>query len=406
MTVDYKSLDWKFILATVGLSLIGIMLIYSAHYDSSAGSSLNFYIKQSIWLLLAFVLFNAVLHIPVRVIDFIAYPLYGLSIILLILVLVAGETRMGASRWFSLGFMSVSPSDIGKLALIVALSRFFAYTKLPPQSKRRLAFSAMLAFIPALLVMKQPDLGSSLVFVVLLLSLWFWSGLSPAYLILIVSPLISLVAAFHWIAWVVYLVLLIVFMLVLKPGILFGVIVFAFNLAFGMITPFIWNHLEDYQKLRVITFLDPGRDPQRAGYQIIQSKIAIGSGGIIGKGYLEGSQSQLKFLPERHTDFVFSVLGEEFGFVGTLTVVLLFGFIFYRGIRIAARCRSKFTSNLVWGALTIIFFQFFVNIGMTFGLMPVTGLPLPFLSYGGTSLLLNWTLIGIIVLADYHRSEY
>lgn len=406
MTIDYKSLDWKFILATAGLSLIGIALIYSAHYNSTTGSSLNFYIKQSFWLLLAFILFNAVVHIPVRVIDFIAYPLYGLAFLLLILVLVAGESRMGASRWFSLGFMSVSPSDIAKLALIVALSRFFAYTKLPPQSKRRLALSAILAFIPALLVMKQPDLGSSLVFVVLLFSLWFWSGLSPAYLILIISPLVSLVAAFHWVTWVIYLVLLIIFMLVLKPGILFGVIVFTFNLAFGMITPFIWNHLEDYQKLRVINFLDPGRDPQRAGYQIIQSKIAIGSGGIIGKGYLEGSQSQLKFLPERHTDFVFSVLGEEFGFVGTLTVVLLFGFIFYRGIRIASRCRSKFTSNLVWGALTIIFFQFFVNVGMTFGLMPVTGLPLPFLSYGGTSLLLNWTLIGIIILADYHRSEY
>ena len=274
MTIDYKSLDWKFILATAGLSLIGIALIYSAHYNSTTGSSLNFYIKQSFWLLLAFILFNAVVHIPVRVIDFIAYPLYGLAFLLLILVLVAGESRMGASRWFSLGFMSVSPSDI-------ALSRFFAYTKLPPQSKRRLALSAILAFIPALLVMKQPDLGSSLVFVVLLFSLWFWSGLSPAYLILIISPLVSLVAAFHWVTWVIYLVLLIIFMLVLKPGILFGVIVFTFNLAFGMITPFIWNHLEDYQKLRVINFLDPGRDPQRAGYQIIQSKIAIGSGGII-----------------------------------------------------------------------------------------------------------------------------
>ena len=167
-----------------------------------------------------------------------------------------------------------------------------------------------------------------------------------------------------------------------------------------------WNRLADYQKLRILTFLDPGRDPRGAGYQIIQSKIAVGSGGLVGKGYLEGSQSQLEFLPERHTDFIFSVLGEEFGFIGTMVVVALFAFIFYSGIKIAARCRSKFTSYLAWGAVTILVFQFFVNVGMTLGLMPVTGLPLPLLSYGGTSQILSWVLIGLLVLADYNWTEY
>jgi rod shape determining protein RodA len=155
-----------------------------------------------------------------------------------------------------------------------------------------------------------------------------------------------------------------------------------------------------------LTFLDPGRDPRRAGYQIIQSKIAVGSGGVVGKGYLGGSQSQLEFLPERHTDFIFSVLGEEFGFVGTIIVVLIFGYIFYRGIMIAARCRSNFISNLAWGAVTILFFQFFINVGMTFGLMPVTGLPLPFLSYGGTSLIMSWVLISFLIMAGYYWTEY
>jgi rod shape determining protein RodA len=263
-----------------------------------------------------------------------------------------------------------------------------------------------MAAFPAMLIMKQPDLGTSLVFVAVLASVWFWAGLSPYYLALVFSPFVSLIAAFHWLTWIIYLAILIIFLLLLRPGILFGVVTMAVNLIFGVFTPFIWNHLADYQKLRVLTFLDPGRDPKSAGYQIIQSKIALGSGGLIGKGYLGGSQSQLKFLPERHTDFIFSVLGEEFGFWGTTIVALIFGYMFYRGIRIAARCRSKFASNLAWGALTILFFQFFVNTGMTFGLIPVTGLPLPFVSYGGTSLLLSWTLVGIIILADYNRTEY
>jgi rod shape determining protein RodA len=225
-------------------------------------------------------------------------------------------------------------------------------------------------------------------------------------MILIVSPLISLLAAFHWLTWIIYLILLISYLLILKPGAIFSFATVLANLVFGIITPYFWNRLADYQKLRILTFFDPGRDPRGAGYQIIQSKIAVGSGGITGKGFLGGSQGQLKFLPERHTDFIFSVLGEEFGFLGAMIILIIFGYIFYRGIRIAMKCRSKFASNLAWGALTILFCQFFVNIGMTLGMTPVTGLPLPFLSYGGTSLVLTWVLIGFLILADYSWTEY
>jgi len=406
MRFEYRNLDWKLILSALLLSLIGIVMIYSAQYDPATGSSMNFYIKQIIWLVMALVVFALVARIPLRFLDLSAYPFYALSLLLLALVLVIGETRMGASRWFALGPLSLGPADIAKLAMVLVLSRYLAHTKLPPESKRRLAFSALLVGVPAMLIMKQPDLGTSLVCVAVLASLWFWAGLSPYYLALVFSPFVSLIAAFHWITWIIYLVILIIFVLLLRPGLLFAFAIVTINLGFGMITPFIWNHFADYQKLRVLTFLDPGRDPKKAGYQIIQSKIAVGSGGLLGKGYLEGSQSQLKFLPERHTDFIFSVLGEEFGFWGTTIVILIFGYLFYRCIRIAARCRSRFASNLAWGALTILFFQFYVNVGMTFGLMPVTGLPLPFVSYGGTSLLLSWALIGIIVLADYNRTEY
>jgi len=404
--LEYRHINWRLAAAALGLSIIGIFLIYSSQYNAQTGSSMDYYYRQIIWLILAMAAFAFIIHIPLRMIDFFSYLFYIGAFILLLLVLMIGNSKYGAARWFSFGPINLTPSDVAKLALLAALSRFLAYSKLPPESFGRLIISALLTIVPVILILKQPDLGTSMVFMALLLSLWFWSGLSTLYLLLIISPILSLLAAFHWITWIIYLIVLISVILIIRPKVFIGFYALLSNLAFGIITPYVWNSLADYQKLRILTFLDPGRDPRRAGYQIIQSKIAVGSGGIFGKGYLEGSQSQLKFLPERHTDFIFSVLGEEFGFLGTLIVISIFAYIIYRGVVIALRCRSKFASNLAWGAITILFFQFFVNVGMTFGLTPVTGLPLPFLSYGGTSMILSWSLIGFLILADYNWMEY
>lgn len=402
----FHDLDWKLITAALLLSVIGILLIFSAQHHSDDPAARTYYLKQMVWLMFALIAFAITVATPVRFYDFFAYLIYILMIILLITVLLLGSRQMGAARWFSLGPVNFQPSEFAKLAVLLALARYFAYTKRPPESKRRLALSFILVAIPVGLILKQPDLGTSLVYFVLLFSLWFFSGLRPLYLILIVSPLISLVAAFHWLAWAVYFLLLLILLFVRRPALSFGVMVTIINLGFGMMTPLIWNRLADYQKMRILIFLDPGRDPQRAGYQIIQSIISIGSGGLFGKGFLGGSQTRLEYLPVRHTDFVFSVLGEELGFIGGIVVLGLFAFIIYRGLRIAARCRSNFMATVTWGAVTIIFFQMVVNIGMTLGLMPVTGLPLPFISYGGTSLIFFWVLIGLMVLADYHWQEY
>lgn len=404
--LNYRDLDWRVIGAALLLSMIGVLLIMSAQHHAESVYSQDFYLRQLLWLLLALVGFAAVIHLPLRLFDLTAYLFYGITLGLLVLVLVIGSSRMGAMRWLSFGPINVAPADIAKLAVVLALARFFAYTKLPPESKRRLALSAILTLLPVMLILKQPDLGTSLVFWIILFVLWFWSGLSPIYLVLILSPLASLVAASHWLAWALYFVVLLIFLFLSRPGMLFSVLVVVANLAFGIITPYLWNRAPEYQKLRILTFLDPGSDPRGAGYQIIQSKIAIGSGGIWGKGLLSGSQTRLDFLPERHTDFVFSVLGEEFGLWGAMVVIILFGIIFYRAVRIAARCRSRFAAGITMGAAAVLLFQFFVNVGMTLGFMPVTGLALPFLSYGGTSLLLTWVLIGLIVSADYHWQEY
>lgn len=404
--LNYRDLDWKLIITALLLSLMGVLLILSAQYYESSIYNQTYYERQLIWLVIALLFSAVMIHLPLRLFDFGAYLFYGVAVLLLFLVLVVGSSKTGATRWFSFGSINLAPSDIAKIAVIVALSRFFAYTKLPVASKRRLLISAALTAIPIILILKQPDLGTSLVFFVILFAMWYWSGLSPLYLILILSPLASLVAATHSVLWAGYLILLLGYIFFLRPGFLFGLLVVVANLASGIGTPFVWERMADYQKLRILTFLDPSRDPRGAGYQIIQSKIAIGSGGVLGKGFLNGSQTRLDFLPERHTDFIFSVLGEEFGLWGTSLVLMLFGFIFYRAIRIAVKCRSRFASLIVMGAASILFFQFFVNIGMTLGFMPVTGLALPFLSYGGTSLVLSWILISLIVIADYRWQDY
>lgn len=407
MTLRYNQLDWKLIGAVLALSLIGIMVIMSAQHYAGSSYERDYYMRQMLWLFLALGAFTIVIHLPLRLFDVSAYLLYGAALVLLVAVLIFGHSKLSdARRFFAFGPINLAPSDIAKIALLLTLSRFFAYTRLPASSKRRFALSAMLTLVPAALILKQPDLGTSLVFFVMLFALWFWSGLSVGFMLLIVSPVVSLIAASHWVAWAVYIVALLLILVLLRPGLLISIAAVVVNLVFGAITPLLWNRLADYQKLRFLTFLDPGRDPRGAGYQIIQSKIAIGSGGLFGKGFLGGSQSRLDFLPERHTDFIFSVLAEEFGMIGALIVILLFCYIFYRAIKVAARCRSRFASNVVMGAIGIIMFQFFVNIGMTLSLMPVTGLALPFVSYGGTALVLCWTLIGLIVSAEYHWQEY
>jgi rod shape determining protein RodA len=404
MTLNYRALDWKLIGAVLALSLVGIVLILSAQYHADSMYERTFYMRQALWLIMALILFSIIIHLPLRFFDISAYLLYGLALFLLVLVLMVNKA--GPARWFSFGPIHLAPSDIAKLALILTLARFFAYTKLPVTSKRRLLLSLILTAIPLALVVRQPDLGTALVFPVILLVMWFWSGLSPWFLLLILSPLVSLVAAFSPISWAVYFGVLILFLALLRPGTLFSIALVVVNIAFGVVTPYIWGRLAAYQKQRILSFIDPGADPRGAGYQIIQSKISIGSGGIWGKGLLSGSQTRLDFLPERHTDFIFSVLGEELGLWGAMIVLLLFAIVFYRAIRIAARCRSRFASLVVMGASGILLFQFLINIGMTLGFMPVTGLALPFLSYGGTSLMLSWGLIALIVSADYHWQEY
>jgi rod shape determining protein RodA len=313
----------------------------------------------------------------------------------------------GAARWFNLGGgFAFQPVEFVKFALCVVLSRLFVYRQLKVSRFSTIMIALIIVIVPTALIMKQPDLGSSLVGLATLLTMLIWTGMPISRVILIMSPIISLVTAFHWLAWVIVFAAFLLLLYFSRPGVLASVVFFMVFLGFGMATPYLWNRLHEYQRLRILTFLDPGQDPAGAGYQVIQSKIAIGSGGLWGRGFMHGTQTKLDYLPARHTDFIYSVVSEELGFIGSLMIILLFSIIVVKGFMIAYRARNPFNSYLACGLTAAIAFQALVNIGMTVGLMPVTGVPLPFVSYGGSSMLFCWGLIGAILAINRDWQEY
>jgi rod shape determining protein RodA len=401
-----REIDLWLVIAALLLCIIGVLLIYSAKCHSDNPVERTIWIKQIFWIMLGLLVCALTFSIPLRLFEVFSYVLYFVSLLSLVLILMVGSSKMGAVRWISIGGFNIQPSEFAKIGTIFPLARYLAYSKRSVYSLRWLISVVGLALVPALLILKQPDLGTSLVFFAILISMLFWSGVPLLYLLLIVSPLVSLISAFHWISWASFFLLLVLLLHRLRLTFVFSVGFLLLNLAFGMITPLVWNKLHDYQKQRIIVFLDPGRDPQGAGYQIIQSKVAIGSGGIAGKGYLQGSQTKLAFLPHQHTDFVFSVLGEEFGLLGGVVVLGLFAIFLTKGILIAQKTRNTFSGNVAIGLVAVIGFQMLVNVGMTLGVMPVTGLPLPFVSYGGSSMLLSWAILGLLLAINSRWYEY
>jgi len=256
------------------------------------------------------------------------------------------------------------------------------------------------------LVLKEPDLGTSLSFPIILVAMLFWAGMPLRNLLLALTPVMNaglfFITGTLW--W--FVGLFAILLGIIRPRPVFLVVMLLINGVVCYITPHLWNHLEDYQKRRIETFLNPGNDPYGSGYQIIQSRIAIGSGGVTGKGYLQGTQKGLAFLPMRHTDFIYSVVGEELGLIGSLTVVVLYGLLILRGLRIAVASRNGFASLLAIGLVTALFFHIMVNMLMTIGWAPVTGLPLPLISYGGTALIVNGIEIGLLQNVALRRQEF
>ena len=394
-------IDLPLLLTALALSVFGILTVYSAGQTEVRTYAATAYRSQIMWFGIALLGAYAMSRASVRMLEWLTVPLYVLSVLLLLATLVIGTgagTAASTKSWIAIGGVRLGqPSELAKLTVVLMLARVLANRREAPRSLLDLWKPALVVGVPWLLIMAQPDLGTGLVFIGILFGMLFWFGAPWPLLLLVASPAISLVLAFSSVYWAIWFLLLLALVLWYKPYIHEGIAVVVANVAFGVIAPLLWERLKPYQQKRLTVFLDPSLDPREAGYHVTQSKIAIGSGGLFGKGYTLGTQKRLAFLPEQHTDFIFSVVGEELGFLGVTVALTLFFILFLRIIRIAERASDSFGSLVAFGVLAGWFVHVLVNVGMTLSLMPITGIPLPFFSYGGSFLLASWLAIGVLL---------
>ena len=396
-------LEPSLVLAVFALTCFGLAMIYSAgvvHIPNDVTQ--NAWIRQGTWFVLAVIAFIVVVRVPVRWIEWVALPSYTLSILLLVSTLVVGTgvgTAAGVKSFIQIGSFSFQSSEIAKIATILFLARFLSQRKDPLNSVHDLLLPALLVGLPLVLVMLQPDLGTAMAFGGILFAMFFWAGTPVILLLLIASPVLGLMLSYDTIIWSGYIVALVGFLYLFRYRLLLfeSIGVVLANLAAGTVAQPLWNRLAIYQQNRILVFLNPEVDPRGAGYQLIQSKVAVGSGGVMGQGFTLGSQKRYDFLPEQHTDFIFSVVGEELGFIGTVLGILAFCFILGRLVHLATRTPDPFAGLVVLGIFGAWLAHIFVNIGMTVGVVPITGIPLPFVSYGGTFLLMCWISLAIAV---------
>ena len=384
--------DW--ILLGVPLAMVGIagLLIASTQRQADYADWYHHWITAAGGIVLAL----GLERLPLQRLRPLLIPIYGVTVISLIAVRLIGTTALGAQRWISVGPLNVQPSEFAKIAAILLVAAVLSRhpVERPVDLLRPLGVIA----IPWLLVFIQPDLGTSLVFGALMLTMLYWSGMPFEWVVLLLSPLATALVSglLPW-ALVIWIPLMAVLAYKALPWRWLAVIItLAIHSLMALITPWLWmNGLKDYQRDRLVLFLDPSQDPLGGGYHLLQSTVGIGAGGWFGTGLLQGQLTKLRFIPEQHTDFIFSALGEETGFIGCLLVVLGFALLMGRLLQIARNARSDFESLVVVGIGTMLMFQVVVNISMTIGLGPITGIPLPFLSYGRSAMVVNFLCLGL-----------
>ena len=356
-----SNFDWVLFATALGMSILGILNLYSACYFSLAHTSNPYYLKQLYWLVISIFVSFVVISVDYQVLSQRAYLLHGVSLFLLLAALVVGRPTAGTQRWLQLGGFSFQPSELSKITLVLLLSRYFSEVTVSKYyTLRDFCVPLLATFLTFFLVFLEPDLGTA------------------------------------------GLVFLMFFSFVFLVRLVFKHIVQLF-LSGVVLLPCAWFFLEDYQKRRVLAFLNPGKASLEAGYHAIQSKIAIGSGMLFGKGFLNGTQSQLRFLPEQHTDFVFSMWAEEWGFVGAMALIVLFFLVLSKALKFAAQARDRLGSFIAIGLFLIFFWQVSINLSMVTGLLPIVGVPLPFISYGGSSLISTWVIVGLLINIKMRR---
>lgn len=398
---SWRNFDWTMLVGVVGILAIGITSISSVNHGDAIRQLMN--LIPAVVAMTFFILYGY---------DWLdgkaAWVIYAITLVMLVAVDVMGHSALGAQRWLTLGPIKIQPSEYAKFGLIVSLAKVLSTKNI--HSPEGFLSSLAVVGVPALLIFKQPDLGTSLVFGAITMGMLFWAGLGVSTLFKMVSPVISLVLCMPFVLFddpSVHRVTMGVVALYLaglgawlylqrRNHWVVSAGVWLANLGAGLAVPLAWQILKEYQKNRIRTFINPEADPLGSGYHVIQSMIAVGSGGLFGKGLFHGTQTQLHFIPEQHTDFIFSVVGEELGFFAGAILLLLYAVVLVRGLIVANRAKDKFGSLLAIGVVSMLTFHLFVNMGMATGMMPVVGIPLPLMSYGGTALMTNLAAIGLL----------
>jgi rod shape determining protein RodA len=394
--------DWPLMVLALALSAFGIAMVYSAGRTDVPTFVEGLWRTQLVWFGLGLGMAYAISRTSVRLLEWGALPMYLGACVLLFLLFFIGTgagTAASTKSWLSIGGVRLGqPSEFAKIAVVLMLARVLSGQRQSTTSLFALWKPAFIVLLPWLLIMAQPDLGTGIVFIGIFFAMLFWSGVAWPLLVMAASPAVSLILAFGpgvWGAWFLMLLALVAWA---RPAVVEGVVLVVANVAMGVVAPILWDRLNPYQQRRLLVFLDPSSDPRASGYHVIQSQVAIGSGGLGGKGFTAGSQKRLAFLPEQHTDFIYSVVGEELGFLGVTLALGLFCLFLLRTVRIATRAANPFASLVAFGLTAAWFTHIIVNVGMTVGLMPITGIPLPFFSYGGSFMLACWIAVGMLAL--------
>ncbi len=402
--VNIGDAPWKILFSSLFLSFIGLIALNSISYQNTSFIQNPFY-KQLFFLFLALFSFLFSFITPKYIIHKYAYIIYAIGIVMVVLPFF-GNSHAGTYRWLDIGLpFNFQPSEFSKIFSVIALSRYLSDNKLKIRNFNSIVIPIVIVVFPAFIVLNQPDLGTALVMVSVIFPMLYWAGARPFYLFLLVAPVLSILSAFNVILFSIWAFIMAIVIFYAKTKIISGVSYFFGNIFFGLFARPIWEMLNPYQQNRVLTFIYPEKDPLGAAYQIIQSKTAIGSGGFFGKGWGQGTQTHLKFLPVQESDFILSVIGEELGFVLIAIILITFGYLLNTIIRYSFLSKDKFSSLILIGLASILLAHIFVNTAMTVGLIPVKGLPLPFISAGGTFLITSYLMIGLIMRFSVHYSD-
>jgi rod shape determining protein RodA len=405
LRIDYNikdKFDFGLFMPALILFGFGLLAIYSSTVNNTFAQE-NFQ-RQIVWGVFSFVIFFITYSLPTNIFKSFTVPGYLISLLLLLAVLAIGRQISGSKSWLVIGSMGFQPSEIAKITTIMAIASYLSRNNSNIDSFKDILITLAVGVTPVLLILMEPDMGTSLVFMGVILIMFFWKGISSFSLFVVLSPAFVAVAAIFGIIYFIFaLILVIVLLITFKKDLFFSASIFAISLSSGFFADYVYHALSPHQQKRIQSFLDPNADPLGSGYNTIQAKVAIGSGGLTGKGFLAGNQTQLQFIPEQWTDFAFCVIGEEFGFIGSIFVIGIFLILFLRILKMAHNTKDEFLSLVTMGILSVYLIHFIINMGMVVGILPVIGIPLPFISYGGSSLLVNMFMLGI--LANIYRTR-